>query len=45
MSSRVLVPAGDLSGTNSKFLPIITNVIAEGKLIGGSYVSRFENQL
>jgi dTDP-4-amino-4,6-dideoxygalactose transaminase len=45
MSARVLVPAGDLSGINSRFLPIVKDVIGEGKLIGGSYVARFENQL
>jgi aminotransferase EvaB len=45
VSSRVVVPAGDLSGLNSKFVPLVSDVIAQGKLIGGSHVTQFENQL
>ncbi len=45
MSSRILVASGDLSGINSKYIPLVSDVISQGKLIGGRHVAQFENQL
>lgn len=45
MSSRVLVASGDLSGINDSFIHLVSNVLSQGKLIGGGYVTQFENQL
>lgn len=45
MSAKILVPAGDLSGINSKYLPLVSEVLNDGQLVGGRHVVQLEKDL